>query len=142
MGPACVALVVSVLFLALGFFARCRNARKPTSGNPLAGTWEGSLVQMLAKRPPVVGFQRLTLSPGGKFKNELIAFFGAMPLTRPETVTGTYTYEPGDREDRGVLELKTSRPKLASQKGTVRWLSEDEFVYTSEGVAIRYSRAR
>lgn len=140
MVPGSIVVVVCVVFLALGFVVKSRRATNATTGYSLAGTWEGNLVQMLPQRPPVVAYLSLTLSRSGKAHIEVKAFFGAMPLSKPETMTGTYTYEPGHDEEKGVLEVRTIQPRPSLQKGTVKWLSPDEFVFTSDGTALRYSR--
>jgi len=140
MGPASVAVVVSIVLVALGFLGKGRGANKDAMGCLLAGTWEGTHVEIKPNSLPMVGYLRLTLSPNGTYQNEVRAFLGSMPLGQPETIAGTYTYEPGAEGETGVLEVKVCQPKPAIGKGTVVWLSKDKFIYTSGGTTVHYSR--
>jgi len=140
MGPVSVAVVIGIIVVALGFVARSRPTNKGMTGPSLAGTWEGINVEVHPKCLPVVGYLRLTLSPHGTYQNEVTAFLGSMPLGRPETVMGTFTYEPDAGGESGVLAVRVCRPRTASGTGTVVWLGKDQFTYTGVGATVRYTR--
>jgi hypothetical protein len=125
--------------LALALWAKCRRPRVRGAYH-LAGIWEGSLVEVGPNRLPVVSYLRLTLSLDGKYQNEVRAFQGATPVGKPVTFTGTYTFEPGEGEEGGELEIVVLQPRPCCRQAAVTWVSRDRFVYTSNGVKVVYHR--
>jgi hypothetical protein len=132
-------LAAGTVHLAVALWAKRRRPRARGS-SPLAGTWEGSLVKVRPNQLPVVAYLGLTLSGDGKYHNEVRAFQGATQVGKPETFTGTFTYEPGEGGEEGRLDIAVLQPKPCYRLGNVRWVGPDRFVYTSEGVRVLYHR--